>query len=337
MQILISALFIAMAALAQTQEPQVTQGEFHPNPVTQGEFHPDADAVAPPAPGLTPQVYRVGADDLLEIAVFEIADLNTTARISDSGVITMPLIGPLQASGRTTQELERTIEAALGEKYINNPHVTVFVKEYGSQPVSVVGAVRMPGIYQIKGQKTLLDMLALAQGLNDNAGKTIQLIRAGAAAPFSNAASPRGEVLSVDAQDLFENGKTALNLPVHAGDAINVLQAGSIFVVGEVTRPNEFVLRNGKNVTATQAIALANGFTKDAKQKACVVMRYHRDGTKEEIAVDATKILRGKRSDVTLVPNDILYVPASKISYASNRSLDLSIATVISRLVWSGF
>ena len=79
MQILISALFIAMAALAQTQEPQATQGEFHPNPVTQGEFHPDADAVAPPAPGLTPQVYRVGADDLLEIAVGDLAHVGSIA------------------------------------------------------------------------------------------------------------------------------------------------------------------------------------------------------------------------------------------------------------------
>ena len=318
-----------MAASGQTQELPTTQGEFHANAVS-------GDAPSNPEVLPAPQ-YRVGQDDLLEITVFEVMELNTTARISDAGVITMPLIGPLTAAGRTTQELERTIEDALSEKYINNPHVTVFVKEYGSQPVSVVGAVRMPGIYQIRGQKTLLDMLALAQGLNETAGKTIQLIRAGSATGPADPANPHGEVISVDAQDLFENGKTDLNLPVHAGDAINVLQAGSIFVVGEVMHPSEFVLRNGKSVTATQAIALANGFTKEAKQKACVVMRYHRDGTKEEIPFDASKILRGKAEDIRIMPNDILYIPQSKMSYATNRSLDLSIATVISRLVWSGF
>ena len=318
-----------MAASGQTQELPTAQGEFHANTVS-------GDAPSNPEALPAPQ-YRVGQDDLLEITVFEVMELNTTARISDAGVITMPLIGPLTAAGRTTQELERTIEDALSEKYINNPHVTVFVKEYGSQPVSVVGAVRMPGIYQIRGQKTLLDMLALAQGLNETAGKTIQLIRASSTTGPADLANPHGEVIAVDAQDLFENGKTDLNLPVHAGDAINVLQAGSIFVVGEVMHPSEFVLRNGKNVTATQAIALANGFTKEAKQKACVVMRYHRDGTKEEIPFDASKILRGKAEDIRIMPNDILYIPPSKISYATNRSLDLSIATVISRLVWSGF
>jgi polysaccharide export outer membrane protein len=321
-------LVMTLAASGQTQDLAVTQGEFHANTLS-------ADTPSN-SQALPVQEYRVGQDDLLEITVFEVMELNTTARISDAGVITLPLIGPLTAAGRTTQELERTIEDALSEKYINNPHVTVFVKEYGSQPVSVVGAVRMPGIYQIKGQKSLLDMLALAQGLNETAGKTIQLIRAGSAPGLADP-SNHGEVVSVDAQDLFENGKTDLNLPVHAGDAINVLQAGSIFVVGEVMHPSEFVLRNGKNVTATQAIALANGFTKEAKQKGCVVMRYHRDGTKEEIPVDASKVLRGKIEDIKMMPNDILYVPPSKISYATNRSLDLSIATVISRLVWSGF
>ena len=111
----------------------------------------------------------------------------------------------------------------------------------------------------------------------------------------------------------------------------------SVFVVGEVIRPNEFVLRNGKNVTVTQAIALANGFTKDAKKKECVIIRYHRDGTKEEITADTEKILRGDSTDVTMLPNDILFVPATKVKAGLQRALDSSIAVAIGRIIYRGF
>ena len=118
---------------------------------------------------------------------------------------------------------------------------------------------------------------------------------------------------------------------------INVLRAGSVFVVGEVIRPNEFVLRNGKNITVAQAVALANGFTKDAKKGECVVIRYHRDGTKEEIRADAGKILRGEAVDVTMLPNDILFVPANKVKSSLMRALDSTINIATGRLIYSGF
>ena len=115
---------------------------------------------------------------------------------------------------------------------------------------------------QIKGRKFLLDMLAMAQGTEPGAGNTIQVIR-------SNQDPRASETITIGIEDLFENGKTELNVPIFAGDVINVLRAGSVFVVGEVTRPNEFVLRNGKNITVAQAVALANGFTKEAKKGDC--------------------------------------------------------------------
>src|SRR5262249_33920639 len=160
---------------------------------------------------------------------------------------------------------------------INEPHVTVFVREYASQPVSVIGAVKLPGIYQIKGQKFLLDMLAMAQGLDQNAGKTIQVIRKQADS------TDVSETITVSSEDLFQNGKTELNIAIKAGDVINVLQAGSIFVVGEVMRPGEFVLRQGKDISASQAVALGGGFAKEAKKQECLIVRLHRDGSKEEI------------------------------------------------------
>jgi polysaccharide biosynthesis/export protein len=220
------------------------------------------------------------------------------------------------------------VEEVLRVKYLKDPHVTVFVREYASQPVSVLGAVKMPGIYQIKGQKSLLDMLAMAQGLDQTAGNTIQIIRKNGADEDTSAR------IEVNALELFEKGKTELNITIQAGDVINVLHAGSIFVVGEVVRPGEFVLRQGRNVTASQAIALGSGFTREAKKAACTVIRVLDDGTKEEIAVNVAKILDGSFDDVSLMPNDILFVPSHRIKSGLKRTLDTTIAIVSGRLMY---
>jgi polysaccharide export outer membrane protein len=326
-----AAIFIAMLSefsLGQVQRPQL------PIPFPQEDFITNRPSNTPTtSPG---QEYKIGKDDLVEVAVFEIPDLAATSRVTASGKISMPLLGPVEVMGHTPQEVERSVEEALKQKYINNPHVTVFVREYASQPVSVIGAIKMPGIYQIKGQKFLYDMLAMAQGLDSNSGNSIQVIRAKTASEGGDQEARPAETISINIEDLFENGKTELNVPVYAGDTINVLRAGSIFVVGEVSHPNEFVLRNGKNVTLSQAVALANGFSKDADRSKCVVIRYHRDGSREEIKADGGKILRAQAMDVTLLPNDILFVPASKVKPAAIRALDSTITVAMGRMIYTG-
>jgi polysaccharide export outer membrane protein len=272
--------------------------------------------------------YRIGSDDLIEVSVFEVPDLAGTVRVGAAGTVSLPLIGAIEAMGKTTQEVQTAIEEVLKQKYLNDPHVIVFVREYASQPVSVVGAVKLPGIYQIKGQKFLLDMLAMAQGLDQGAGKTIQVMRR------VSIDSQEPQTISVRTEDLFENGKTELNIPIRAGDVINVLVAGSIFVVGEVIRPGEFVLRQGKDITASQAVALGGGFSRDAKKDRCLIIRLHRDGTKEEILVNVAKILEGSLTDVALSPNDILFVPANKVKSGVMRALDTTIATISGRLIY---
>jgi polysaccharide export outer membrane protein len=198
-----------------------------------------------------------------------------------------------------------------------------------------MGAVKLPNIYQIKGEKSLLDMIAMAQGIDPlTAGRTIQVIHRSATTENGN--STRGETVSVDIADLLDNGNTELNIPIVAGDIINVVRAGSIFVEGEVARPNEFVLRDGKNVTVLQAIALANGPTKDAKKSDFVVIRVHRDGSKEEIHVDYSKVVRGNAEDVTMLPNDILFVPANKVKSTLNRALESTITIAMGRIIYSG-
>jgi len=304
-------------------------------PLPQEDFITNRPSNSPTS--LAGQEYQIGRDDLIEVSVFEVPELGGTTRVTAGGTISLPLLGPLDAAGHTPLQVERSIEDALRKRYVNDPHVTVFVRDYASQPVSIIGAVKVPGIYPMKGQRFLLDMLAMAQGVDQNAGNMIQVIRAKPGA--NETASPdtgARETIGVNVEDLFDNGKTELNIPISAGDVINVLRAGSVFVEGEVIRPNEFVLRNGKNVTVIQAVALANGFTKEAKKKDCLIIRYHRDGTKEEIAVDTDKILHNQAADVPMLPNDILFVPANKVKPTLLRALDSTLAVAMGRIIYSG-
>jgi polysaccharide export outer membrane protein len=326
----VSMILFSLLSWGQTQRPAL------PIPLPQDDFNSNRPSNTPTSG--SGREYHIGPDDLIEVSVFEDPALSGTSRVSASGIISLPLIGPIEVAEHTPQEVERLIEEALRKKYIKDPHVTASVREYASQPVSVMGAVKMPSIYQIKGQKTLLEMIAMAQGIDSTtAGKTIQVLRKKPASADGTAQiSQPAETITIDTEDLFDNGKTELNIPVQAGDVINVVRAGSIFVVGEVFRPNEFVLRNGKNVTVTQAIGLANGTTRDAKKSACVIYRYHRDGTKEEIHVDYGKILSAGANDVTMLPNDILFVPANKVKSGLTRALESTISVAMGRVIYTG-
>jgi polysaccharide export outer membrane protein len=110
--------------------------------------------------------YRVGPQDLIEISVFQVPDLSRTVRVNSAGQISLPLIGTVQAGGLTIQELEATIAKQLAAKFLQNPQVTAFVKEYTSQRVTVEGAVKKPGIYPLTGRTSLLQAIAMAEGLD---------------------------------------------------------------------------------------------------------------------------------------------------------------------------
>ena len=110
--------------------------------------------------------YHIGAQDLLEISVFQVPDLNRTVRVNSGGQISLPLIGDLLAGGRTVQEVEKDIATKLQEGFLQNPQVSVFVKEFTSQRVTVEGAVREPGIFPLSGRTTLLQAIAMAKGLD---------------------------------------------------------------------------------------------------------------------------------------------------------------------------
>ena len=120
--------------------------------------------------------YRIGAQDVLDISVYQATDLAKTVQVAEAGTINLPLVGDVQAAGVTAQELERTLKAKLGGKYLQKPQVTVFVKEYNSQRVTVEGSVEKPGVYPYRGRVSLLELIATAGGMREVADGTDVMI-----------------------------------------------------------------------------------------------------------------------------------------------------------------
>jgi polysaccharide biosynthesis/export protein len=260
--------------------------------------------------------YKIGPEDLLEISVFEDEKLNKTVRVSSQGNISLPLLGILKVKGLTANELEKEIRDLLAEKYFQDPHVSVFIKEYRNQRISVMGSVEKPGVYDVTGQKTVLDILAIAGGLKEEAGQLLFLIRppkfeeeATKGKKDSDDQSPK--TFMIDLEGLLVKGDLALNLPLIHGDVINIPVSGKIFVGGEVKSPGGFALK-GKKLTVSQAITLAGGLGPKAAGSETKVFRYSEKGTDKEIlSANVYAIQKGQEEDLHLKESDIVIVPKS--------------------------
>jgi polysaccharide export outer membrane protein len=173
------------------------------------------------------------SDDLSRLWFLRTKSWNKTVRVSSQGNISHPLLGILKAKGLTGSELEKEIRELLTEKYMKDPHVSVFIKEYRNQQISLMGAVSKPGVYDFTGQKTVLDLLAMAGGLRDDAGPLLFLIR-----PPNPEISKKEKDLDdqkpksyiVGLEELLIKGDQRMNLPLLHGDVVNVPPAGKIFV-----------------------------------------------------------------------------------------------------------
>jgi polysaccharide export outer membrane protein len=121
--------------------------------------------------------YKIGPQDTIEITVFKVPELSRTVQVADSGTVNLPLVGDVVAAGKTSQQLERDLVKKYGGKYLQSPQVTVSVREYNSQRVTIEGAVKKPGVYPIRGKATLLQFIATAEGLDPNADSTVVIFR----------------------------------------------------------------------------------------------------------------------------------------------------------------
>jgi polysaccharide export outer membrane protein len=293
---------IASAASAERRAPPADE------PPLALELRPLAADVPPPLPdSLRPERsdYRIGRQDLLEIKVFDVDELSQTVRVADDGSITMPLLGRLLVAGLTKTELEQTLARLLEERYVRDPHVTVFVKEYESKKVAVSGAVKKPGTYEMLGQKTLLEMLSLAGGLDKDLGKEIIIFRQESDGPTRR--------ISVDLERLVYAADPGLNQVVEPGDIIYVptVEKVRIFVTGAVKNPDLYEVPRDEPVTVLKAVTLAGGTTDRAAEKRVQIIRSDGDGNRVTLQVNLKSVKRGKAEDPILQKDDLVLVPES--------------------------
>lgn len=251
--------------------------------------------------------YKIGPEDVLEISVYDQPDLSKTVRISPDGLISFPLLGSLKVKGNTVTELQNLLERRLSEDYLVNPQVSIYVKEYRSRKIFMLGEVMRPGVQELTGPMTLLEAISRAGGIKKAAGKTAIISRPSNPA---NADNDNSVPVKVDLTQLLEKGDTQLNISLEEGYIIHIPKANSFFVFGEVKKPGSYII--GKDTTVLQAVTMAGGFTKIAAPSRARIIRVE-DGNEETINIDIKEITKrsDKNLDIMIKRDDIIVIPES--------------------------
>ena len=284
--------------------------------------------------------YRIGPGDLLDVRVYGRAELTREVRVTNEGRIRLPFLDEVQVACQTEAELSEKI-ATQYRKYLRDPQVDVFVREYKSQPVSVIGSVMQPGRFQLQRRVRLLELLTFAGGPGGSAGGVVHVIR-GSAPDFceaqavptvasaesspgpsevdqSLAASQATIPISIDHGDAqlvayrlrdVLVGNPESNPFVRPGDIISVPETDQIFVTGAVIKPGAIPMRS--RLTLLQALGIAGGFQPDAARSRVRIIRLDpQTRTQQEIVYNIDEIQRRKAEDVVLHPNDVVHAPSS--------------------------
>jgi len=248
--------------------------------------------------------YIIGPRDLLEIKVFELPEFDHTVRVSEDGSITLPLIGNVQIGGLTKDKAEKKLSELLA-KYVKKAQVSIFIKEYQSSRVAIIGAVEKPGMYELVGRQTLLQMISQAGGFKDTAANEIYVLREG---QDGTAAS-----ISIDLEDLMINGNQNLNIPIQANDVINVPvdKLMNVYVFGEVRQPGALQVKMSNKITLLQAIAQAGGLSENATKRGVTIKRRDKSGKEINLSVNLNDIIKGKKKDIPLQEGDVVIVKQS--------------------------
>ena len=249
--------------------------------------------------------YVIREGDLLQVNVYEDQDLNTTARVSARGTVTLPLLGDVKVGGMTTGAAEQKIAAAYGAKYYQDPHVNVFVKEQQGGRITVLGAVQKPGTFEYYTPQRLLAVLAMAGGLADQAGSEVQVRR-----PGKDPNHP--QLFVIDLEQLVKQGHAELNMPIQGGDSIYVPQAGMVYVAGAVRKPGNYPIKQAMSVG--EAIVAAGGFSSIASQDD--VKLVHVVNGKREVVKLSGQGVNGGEGNLNVHDGDIVFVGSSKFRAA---------------------
>lgn len=255
-----------------------------------------------------PAPIRISSGDLLHITVFDVPEMTQEVRIGAKGEAQMALIGNIDLAGLTGEEAAEAIARELrNRKLLLSPQVNVLIKEFASQGVSVIGEVQHPGVYQVLGSRSLLDLISMAGGLTNAADTRITVKQR------------RGseQTITVKLKNDDPDASLANNVQIYPGDLIVVPRAGIVYVLGDVNRPGGFVMQDSGKITLLQALAQAGGASKSASLSKAVLMSKNAQGyatTKLHVG----KIEKGEAPDLELHANDILFVPNNRLKNALN-------------------
>jgi polysaccharide export outer membrane protein len=277
-----------------------------------------------------PANYVLGPEDQITVSVFGADDINARpATISNDGMVQLPMVGQVHAAGLTVEQFQTVLITAY-KKFFKEPQVTVQVTDSRSQPVSVAGNVNTPGVVQLRGNRNLLEVISMAGGLRADAGDSVLLTRRLDEGPIpvqGTFTDPSGQftVAHINVRDIMTGKDPQGNILIKPHDVITVPRARMIYVLGDVGRPGGYVLTDNETMSITKALALAGGWSGQAKLGGTKILRASGGAEREAIPADIKKIMNNKAPDLELRPDDILYVPNSFGMALGNRGLDAAI------------
>jgi polysaccharide biosynthesis/export protein len=327
---------------------------------------------AAPHATVPPSDYVIGSGDLIAVQVFDVPEISRELRVSQTGTIGIPLIPVrLHISGLTEMQAERKIQEVLeANGLVSHPEVTVTVKEKKSRPITIVGAVAHPMVYQADRQVRLIDVLAAAGGISPDAGDHVIVTRperdtssdssqtartstddpapalTQGPAPQAADLSPPTDLpqasppvlantITLSLNQMLEAGDMANNIVILPGDVVAVPHAGIIYVLGAVSKPGGYTIANDRaQLTALKVLSLAGGLNRTAKSDRAVIVRKDTNGQQHQVELDLKKVMRFQEEDVQLRPSDILYVPTSAGKTAAFRIAELSLAVGTGVLIY---
>ena len=333
--LLLSVLSLARIGAVRAQDLPAAP-TFETGPAALGSAEPSAN----PETDATRSAYILGPGDEITVKTIEAEQVSTEAlRVDLGGFVSLPLIGRVRVAGRTLEQLEAELVERL-RFYVREPRVSVGISHFRSQPVSVIGAVNKPGVHQLEGRKTLIEMLSLAGGLRGDAGHELKITRRieWGVIPLAGAESdPSGRfsTAEVNLQAVMEARNPAENVLIMPHDVISVPRAEMVYVIGGVHRSGGFVLNERESITVLQALALAGGLRATAKRKATKILRRAEAGAQRvEIAVNLNDIMAGASLDVPLEREDILFVPNSGGKVAIRRVAEAGVSMGTGMMIW---
>jgi polysaccharide export outer membrane protein len=281
--------------------------------------------------------YVLGPNDEISVQALHVPEMDgKPIRVDSSGAIQLPLIGRVEVNGLSVEELRARIREGL-DRYVKEPEASVEIVAFRSQPITVMGSVKNPGVYYLQGPTDLATVLSLAGGLAPEAADLAQLKRdRGCGADLPGAREEAGARLmaTVRVSELMGSGESG-NVLVCPNDVVSVPRARLIYVLGEVRKPGGFPLRDGESMSVLQALALAEGPASTAGVKHARLLRAAA-GSKErpQQEIDLNQLLTGHQPDLPLLADDILFLPNSASKSAAIRALEAAIQTGTGIAIW---